>query len=221
MFGKLIRFVLQAIGLVAVIAAIAAVIAAFTLGHWLQYQDTLQKADYIVPLAGDDHRLLKAAELYKQGFAPTILLSNARVRPPSRIDEINAKLGHPQVGPREERKMLLGYLGVPEMATAEFGNGHVSTYEEAEALRAHIGSGSVTIILVTSPYHTRRAKLTFERVMPSAHFMLASPPEGQLHDPWWRDQDSALLVVTETAKLAYFWLGGVFRAPGLAPTLAH
>jgi uncharacterized SAM-binding protein YcdF (DUF218 family) len=215
--GKFIRLVLQTIGLVIVVAAIGAVIAALTLGHWLQYQDPLQKADYIVPLAGDDHRLLKAAKLYKQGFAPAILLSNARVLPPSRVEEIDAKLGHPRVGPREERKMLLDYLGVPEAATAEFGNGHVSTYEEAEALRAFIGNRGVSIILVTSPYHTRRAKLTFERVMPSAHFMIASPPEGQLHDPWWRDRDSALWAVTETAKLAYFWLGGVFRAP----TLTH
>jgi uncharacterized SAM-binding protein YcdF (DUF218 family) len=105
-------------------------------------------------------------------------------------------------------------MGVPASATAEFGNGHISTVEEAEALRSYLGVREATIILVTSPYHARRAMLTFARAMPKMHFVVASPPEGRLHDPWWGDRDSAIQTVTEAAKLAFYWLGGEFRSIG-------
>jgi uncharacterized SAM-binding protein YcdF (DUF218 family) len=216
MVRKYLRVILQAIGIGTVVATIAGVVTVFALGGWLQFEPPLQKADYIVPLAGDDHRFLKAVELYKDGWAPMILLSNARVHSPSRIEMIEAKLGQPRLEPHQFRKLLLDYLGVPASATAEFGSGHVSTVEEAEALRNYLGDRDATVILVTSPYHARRAMLTFGRVMPKMHFLVASPPEGRLHDPWWRDRDSAVQAITEVAKLTFFWLGGSFRAEARA-----
>lgn len=211
MARRVLGFVLKIVGAFTIAVALCAIPAMIFLGSWLQYETPLQKADYIVPLAGDDYRLLKAAELYRQGLAPVILLSNAHIKPPGRLDTIAEKLGHPRPDEREWRRRLLDYMAVPVAATAEFGDGHISTVEEAEALRRHIGDRSARIIIVTSPYHTRRAKIIFESVMPKTLFMFASPPEGTLGNPWWRDQTSALLAVTETAKLAYFWLGGAFR----------
>jgi hypothetical protein len=62
MFGRIIRGTLQAIGLLTVLAAVAAVGAFMFLAPWLQYQDEPQRARYILPLAGNEHRLIKAAE---------------------------------------------------------------------------------------------------------------------------------------------------------------
>ena len=42
--------------------------------------------------------------------------------------------------------------------------------------------------------------------------ILVLTPEGRIDPHWWRDQQSALTTLNETAKLFYFWLGGAFRA---------
>jgi uncharacterized SAM-binding protein YcdF (DUF218 family) len=77
----------------------------------------------------------------------------------------------------------------------------------------------VKIILVTSPYHARRATLIFKSVMPRAQLLVAVTPEYRLSDPWWREQASALRTMSEVLKLTFFWLGGVFRTPASAEKL--
>jgi uncharacterized SAM-binding protein YcdF (DUF218 family) len=186
----------------------------------LQVEDKLQKADYILPLAGDWHRLIKAAELHKEGFAPMVLLSNSRVRPPSRLNVLREEMGIEQIPQRAFRKRMLPHLGVPENSLKEFGDGYVSTAEEAEAFRSFIktqkiislGKPSWRVILVTSPYHTRRARMIFDAAMPDIQFLVTSPPEGRLKAQWWRDQRSAQLAVLEGFKFAFYLLGGRFRS---------
>lgn len=211
MIRRLIGAVLKLIGALTVLAALCATAALLLLGSWLQYETPLEKADYIVPLAGDDHRLLKAVELYKAGYAPKILLGYDQPLPPARMDEIAAKLGRPRVQPQEWRQKILAYLEVPAAAIVEYSSGHISTVEEAEAVRHYVGDKPVRIIVVTSPYHSRRAKIIFESILPHAKLMFASPPEGALSNPWWADQKSAIAAVIESTKVVYFWLGGAFR----------
>ena len=206
------RFVLQAIGLITVIGLAATVAAALSLPRFLQVEDAPVKADLIVPLAGEWHRYLKAAELYKAGYAPRVLLSNSRVRQPTRIDELRREMGLERIDRRAFRQRLLAHLGVPADATGSFGDGHISTVEEAEALWRHLKGKPARIILVTSPSHSRRARIVFRDVMPEATFMVTSPPEGRLARRWWRDQRSAQFVVSETFKLAYYLIGGRFRS---------
>jgi uncharacterized SAM-binding protein YcdF (DUF218 family) len=210
---KLIRVALQMIGGLTVLAFVAATLTMLVMGQWLQYQPPLEKGDYLVPLAGDDNRLLTAVELYKQGYAPTILLSNAYVPPLNRAEKLQGELGHPVVDPHQLRREILDHLGVPATATAEFGQSHISTTAEAESLRQYLGDRAVKVILVTSPFHARRATIVFKSVMPRAQFVVAVTPEYRLSNPWWRDQGSALLTMSEVMKLTFFWLGGVFRTP--------
>ena len=70
LFGRFVGKSLQAVGVLTVLIVGSAAVAMPFLGTWLEQQDYLEKADYIVPLPGDSQRLFKAAELYKQGFAP-------------------------------------------------------------------------------------------------------------------------------------------------------
>jgi uncharacterized SAM-binding protein YcdF (DUF218 family) len=214
---KLIRVVLQMIGGLTVLAVVAATLTMLVMGQWLQYQPPLEKSDYLVPLAGDDNRLLTAIELYKQGYAPMILLSNVYVPPLSRAEKLQGELGHPMIHPHQLRREMLDHFGVPATATAEFGQSHISTTAEAESLRQYLGDRTVRVILVTSPFHARRAAITFKSVMPRAQFLVAVTPEYRLSDPWWREQASALLTMSEVTKLTFFWLGGVFRTPAPAP----
>jgi uncharacterized SAM-binding protein YcdF (DUF218 family) len=210
---KFIRVALQLIGGLTVIAVVTAALTLLVMGQWLQYQPPLEKGDYLVPLAGDDNRLLTAVELYKQGYAPTILLSNVYVPPLTRAEKLQGELGHPVIHPRQLRREFLDHLGVPAAATAEFGQSHISTTAEAESLRHYLGDRAVKVILVTSPFHARRASIIFKSRMPQAQFLVAVTPEYRLSDPWWREQGSALLTMSEVMKLTFFWLGGVFRTP--------
>jgi uncharacterized SAM-binding protein YcdF (DUF218 family) len=212
MFGRIVRGALQIIGLLTVIGLVVAVGTFFFLAPLLQVEDRIERADYILPLAGDWHRLVRAAELFDDGIAPKVLFSRERVPPPVRIQGILADMGHPPLVPDEFLPKLLGHLGVPRTAIEPFGNGHISTVEEAEALRRHLGDRRMTIVLVTSPYHTRRASLIFKRAMPNVRWLIASTPESKLPTRWWTDREASLNVLQEVAKLAYYWAGGAFRA---------
>jgi uncharacterized SAM-binding protein YcdF (DUF218 family) len=211
----LTRGILQLIGLLTVIGAIAGAIALPILPRILQVEDRIEKADMIVPLAGDWHRLIKAAELYKAGYAPRVVLSNAYVRPATRIDAIREDMGLPRPEPHEFRPKLLTHLGVPIAAMDAFGDGHTSTLEEAEAFRDFLkthapatGNDAIRVILVTSSYHTRRAKTVFEDTMPGVRFLVTAPPEDRLKKKWWTNQRSAVLSAVESLKFLHYLLGG-------------
>jgi uncharacterized SAM-binding protein YcdF (DUF218 family) len=208
---KFLRKVFEFIGILTTVGAVTVAVTLPFLAHWLQPNDTPEPSEYIVVLAGDEHRYLKAAELYQQKMAPVILLSNEYVPPLSRIQKLIIELGYPYLHPYEFRQRVLEHLGIPKEALVPFGTGNVSTLEEAEALKQLLGDRQVSAILVTSPFQARRAKLTFESVMPRAHFLVVSPPERTIDGRWWRDQQSALLTVLEIAKIAYFWAGGAFH----------
>lgn len=214
MLNRYFRFTLQVVGAVTLVAVIIGICIFAVLPNWLQYEDQPVKADYIVPLAGRYERVLVASDLYRQGYAPTLLVGRERVRPANRISNLITEFGYPQIDPRELRLRLLERGGVPKDAVAEFGESLVSTIEEAEALRRHIGDREFSAIIVTSRFHARRAKMIFESVIPKGRFWIVVTPEGGIERQFWRDQDSSLLVLNETAKIVHFLLGGAFRHSG-------
>ncbi len=121
LFNRPARVFFQIIGVLSVLTLLAAAAGAMVLPRILQLEDKLQKADYILPLAGDWHRLIRAAELYKAGYAPRVLLSNSRLRPPRRIDRLKAQMGIQRQNTREFRNALMAHLGVADIALAAFG----------------------------------------------------------------------------------------------------
>ena len=48
-------------------------------------------------------RYFVAAELFKAGFAPKVLLGNGRLLPPNRWDRLLVELGWPDIAPNEVR----------------------------------------------------------------------------------------------------------------------
>ncbi|MGE3625455.1 MAG: YdcF family protein [Hyphomicrobiales bacterium] len=214
---RLIARIFQTIGTLTLAAAVCAAAAAFILPGWLQFEDGLEKADYIVPLADDYDRIMRAAELYREGLAPKVLLSNARIGHPRRTQRLAEELGYRFPRPGTFRGELLEYLQVPADAVDSFGDGHVSTVEEAEALKAKLGDGPVRLILVTAPYHARRSKIIFGDILPNADIRIANSRERGLSGQWWRDQYSAQVTVGEAVKLLYYLFGGGFRSSAGAP----
>ncbi|MGE4504770.1 MAG: YdcF family protein [Desulfovibrionaceae bacterium] len=207
--GRLLRLV----GLLTLLGLATGGAALYFAGQWLQVRDTPEKADYILPLAGDASRWLYAADLWREGWAPAILLSRPASFPPSRVDEIHWRMGWPRFGSFEAyAQAFYAQLGVPAGALTPFGNGHLSTLEEAEALRDFLGPGRHVILAVTSPYHARRAKLLLERALPECRVLMTVTPYEHFDPRWWRDYRTAPKVVVELAKCAFRLLGGAFRS---------
>lgn len=126
---------LQCVGLMTIIGLVAGVGLLAFAGYWMNVDDAPFQADYILPLAGDEHRLMKAAELYKAGYAPTILLSNAEDVPPKPFNKLEWEMGYPKLTRKELRHRILVTMGAEAAKQESFGNGHISTVEEVEALK--------------------------------------------------------------------------------------
>ncbi len=207
-----IRYSLQCIGLLTILTVLAGLGLATFAGYWMNVEDEPAQADYIIPLAGDEHRIMRAAELYREGYAPTILFSNAVTIPPSRFKKLQWEMGFPQYTREQFRRLMLQQLGAASAHVETFGNGHVSTVEEAEALRVYLGGQPKRLLIVTSPYHAKRAKMIFEKALPNCTISMSMPKEGTFKKWWWKDQESAQLLVMEFAKTIHYLLGGVYRS---------
>ena len=202
MFGRAVRWTVQAVGVLSIVILVTAAAAMPFLGTWLESQDYLEKADYIVPLPGDNRRLLKAAELYKQGFAPRILLS--REPPPS--------AGSPSVDPYESQLRVLEQEGVPGASTESLNATQATIADTAEALKTLVEGRRAKVIVVASGIQSLRTKVIFEDVVPRARFIVVSPADGSVERPWWNSQESALRTIAEATQLAHYWIGSSLRA---------
>ncbi|MDD3310709.1 YdcF family protein [Pseudodesulfovibrio sp.] len=209
---RLVRLFLQCVGTLTILSLLVVWGLLAYADRWMRVNDQPVKSDYILPLAGDPHRWITAADLYSRGYAPVILESMARRTPPSRLEKLYISQGRPNYTFEQRLAMILNAEGVPNARLEPFGNGHISTREEAEALRDHLRGRTVSLLIVTSPYHARRARMIFRDVLPDCRITMVSTKEGSFWDAWWKDQDSAQLLVMEFAKTVYYLLGGVYRS---------
>lgn len=156
------------------------------------------RSDAIV-LLGDDNfyadRATRAAELIRQGVAPLVVASGRRLRPSAAITDLQQ---HDLI----ER-------GVPKEKIVVFAQDADSTADEAAAL-SHFSAEHRfrSIILVTSNYHTRRARYIFEKSFPSSiTISIAAARDGDFDpDHWWEKRKSEKLFIHEVAgMLVAFW----------------
>jgi len=126
-------------------------------GEGLVVEDQLERSDAIILLSDDNFyadRATRAAELYRQNLAPTVVASGVRLRPYAGISEL---MTHDLV----ER-------GVPKERVVPFPQDADNTREEAEALKTLARQkGWKSVIIVTSNYHTRRARYIFRKEFPA------------------------------------------------------
>lgn len=203
---------LQFVGLLTIVGIISCIGLLAFAGYWMNVNEEPFKADYILPLAGDKNRLMKAIELYKEGYAPTLLASNAISYPPTPYDKLKWEIGYPKLSRDEMNQRILQAMGAGTARLESFGNGHISTVEEVEALKAFLKGQPAKILVVTSPYHARRAKMIFAEVLPECTVRVTVTGVGSFKKEWWKDQLSALYLIPEFAKTLHYLMGGVFRS---------
>ena len=179
----LLGFLLGATSIVAVLVGV---------GHWLDVSDPLAKADAIVAISGDTGaRAETAIALWKQGLAPLLIFSGGSSDPDS-------------VASAELMKRTAMAADVPANAIAVEGSS-ATTEENAERVAELMKTrGLASAILVTSPYHQRRAAILFEREFGRAALTFRNHPADDPHwgpTLWWTSDPSRSLTLVELAKL--------------------
>lgn len=171
-----------------------AVAAMLALGHVLRADDGAASADAIVALSGDAEgaRVRAAVALYQAGHAPLIIFSGGSVDPAS-------------VPSAEIMRMQAISAGVPPEAIVVEGQSR-TTYENALLVCPWMqGQQLRTALLVTSPYHQRRAALEFSRAVACQGIAFRNvPADDPAWDPtfWWLERRSRDLTLVELAKLS-------------------
>lgn len=201
---------MAALGILALAGALGGVLLAFA-GSWLRLTESPGQADVIVVLAGSFERSLYAAELYHQRYATRVAISvPAREAGHRKLEAIGIVLPDPV---SVHRQVLLK-KGVAAEDILTFGQDSISTVQEAQILRRVFARPGGRLLVVTSPYHARRARLIFDRVFEGSGTSVAvvATPYEDYRDDWWRSQDSARNTVLEIAKIAYYLVGGRFLA---------
>lgn len=152
--------------------------------------DSPRQADLILVLGGNfwGDRVIEAAELAREGYAPIVLLSS------------------PPYGGRPQ-----GYLSIPFLVQRGFRSDNLqvfahnakSTIEEANVLRPELARRHVRrVILVTSNYHSRRADIVFRLFCPGIDFISVPGNDAEFHSGlWWQDETSQKLFYSEWEKI--------------------
>ena len=198
------RAVLAILGVVLGAGLAALILGA---GRLLVVSDPLpERADAIVVLAGSiADRVLEAADLYRAGVAPRVVVTRERL---PRGDW--ALRAHGVRLPESDEQMLaaLHALGVPPSATGLIPRRTNSTESEARTIARWVCARARSVVVVTSRYHSRRARMILRRALGSTVVLSVRPSR---HDPfeqarWWGDRRDAKAVLSELEKLAHYWL---------------
>ena len=169
------------------------------IGDFLVVHDDPQPVDLIHVLGGNPNRGKYAAHLYRQGYAPRLFFSGET--------------------PGDDRPVNPDYisqsqalaLGVDPQAIVPFTSTATSTYDEAVELKQILTKNSdiQSVIIVSDPYHMRRVRLTFNRIIGhQAHLVFIPIPATMSSDlsQWWTTQSSRRVVRQEYTKLLYYSL---------------
>jgi len=164
------------------------------MGRALVYDDGPGKADIAVVLAGDvlGFRVTGAAELVRNGYVPAAIISG----PPSLygINEADAAIQY------------LVRQGYPQESFIALKHEANSTRDEAIVVLDELQRRGVrSFVLVTSNFHTRRARRIFleterQRGGGPQIRMLATPDRDYDPTAWWRSRQGRKVAFLEWTK---------------------
>ena len=193
--------------LLALLAVFLCAILAFRgAGRWLVREDALRKADAIVVLSGTiPYRAEEGAHVYRTGYAPEVWLTRSE-SPAGRL----AAMGIHYVGNEDYNRDVLVHGGVPVGEVRVLPGVIENTEQELEVVaRALRREGKSSVIIVTSPEHTRRVKTLWrKRIGENPKAIVRAAPEDPFDpDHWWRNTRDALSVAREILGLMNAWAG--------------
>jgi uncharacterized SAM-binding protein YcdF (DUF218 family) len=185
-----IGFLTATVVILVVTAAVRWQATLTALGGFLVDCQAPQQAELILVLGGDflGARVLTGAELARQRYAPTALLSG----PPFQ--------GRPQ---GELSIDFLAQKGYGRQLFQAFATDAKSTIAEANDLRGELARRHVKrVLLVTTNYHSRRATIVMTLFCPGVQFISVPAPDPHYRvAEWWKDESSRKLFFSEWTKI--------------------
>ena len=159
------------------------------------------RADALFVFAGDvPARPRCAAELYAKGVAPRVVFGGGRIAP-----ELGA-VERPMTDAAVDATIAM-QAGVPIDATVVLPEG-TSTWEDAGVLRRWAEKEAArSVVAVTSPLHSRRARMTLDLVTRATGIRIAVVTCGEPLSPgslWWLDERPLVQVSNEALKLGLY-----------------
>ena len=176
------------------------------IGRYLIKSDNPIESDLAVCLAGGNiERGMATADLYKEGLVSRILIT--REERPDGYDLLDkAGITYPETV--DLLKMLLQEAGVPDNVIMSSETQVNSTMSEAILVRKIAEEEQIkSIIIVTSPHHTRRSWFTFREVFKDSGIRLSMMPSKYSgFDPrnWWKKRKYVREVIIEYQKLIFY-----------------
>ncbi len=202
------RIFFPSLALIIIIAYIACFRKA---GQWLVNDDEPVTADAIVILMGSVYdRVLKASDLYHQGFSRNLVMVETRQYYDEEIMPSSEFSGTSNTG--QSRNIAIS-LGVNPDSITILPGGATSTRMEATIIRDYLADRPDidTILLVSSSEHTRRASIIFKSAFRKAEMpvhVVSSPSFYSDFNAkkWWRSKEDIKNVVSEYIKMAFFYV---------------
>jgi uncharacterized SAM-binding protein YcdF (DUF218 family) len=193
---------------IAALLLVATPLIAWGAARLLIVKADMESADAIIVLSGSStylERAARAAELYRAGRAPVVVLTN---------DGVISGWDH-----KEERnpyyyelsKKRMEQLGIPSDRITVAPGQAVGTYDESVLVRDFAAAqGWKRLLIVTSGYHSRRAFWSMRRACEGSGIEIGinSAPTGwQTPSPWlwWSKTWGWKLVAGEYLKMIYYW----------------
>ena len=174
-------------------------------GEQLIVSDSPKKSDAIVVFSGDgevsyqnlsyQNRALDAIGLYKEGYTDKIFLSSGREQTIADVEMI---------------KLYLVSKGVPELSIYILEKYPNSTYQNVIMVKESLEKNNIkSILFTTSPYHSRRAVLTWEKNAPNIEVISFNMINTLNRDVQWNiGLDKIRIIVYEYAAIVHNWFKG-------------
>ncbi|MGI9067128.1 MAG: YdcF family protein [Pyrinomonadaceae bacterium] len=194
---------------VALLTVVTLAFIAWIAAEALIVRSDLSHADALLVLGGSStylERTQRAAQLFSEGRAPKIILTNDNLKSGWSAEEGRNPLFVERAAAELKR------LGVPSEKIEVVPGRVVSTYDEAVRLRQYAGEcGLRSILVVTSAYQSRRALWTFRRVFQGSEIVIGLDPvapgeQSPTSVTWWRYRLGWKLVPGEYGKMIYYWI---------------
>ena len=176
-------------------------------GNLLVTEEAPQQSDVIVVLMGGvPDRIVQGVELYQERLGERIVMVRSHDLNNYELAESLA-LNIP--GLVDINRDIARQLGVPQEGIIILQERADSTREEALAVRQYLEANKLhSLLLVTSRFHSTRAKKTFEQVLGSDFRVISMPSPYDPYDPdnWWRERRQLRDVFLEYQKLLSLYL---------------
>jgi uncharacterized SAM-binding protein YcdF (DUF218 family) len=172
-----------------------------TAGRFLDVSDPIVATDYVMVLGGDmQTRPFAAAALVNAGLAQKVILAKIK----GAGEELDG------IAPAQHDIVLAVLIkqGVSRDSIILLDRDCATTFDEASALAQFLQTkpkSSVTV--VTSNFHTRRARLIFRKTLGarSANLrFIGVPTDGFTERNWWHFENGLNFYLNEYCKLAFY-----------------